>query len=61
MNVIALNNLKELESLKFNIYGLEENVFIIDQSIQYLVFQKLNYLHSSNETRITNRSVLEFF
>ncbi|XP_044013796.1 uncharacterized protein LOC122856168 [Aphidius gifuensis] len=59
--MIALNNLKELESLQFNLNESENNEFITDQSIQCLVNEKLEYLHLSHCIKITNRSVLKLF
>ncbi|XP_044004035.1 uncharacterized protein LOC122849404 [Aphidius gifuensis] len=59
--MIALNNLKQLESLKFNLNGLEKNDFITDQSVQCLAYEKCEYLHLSNCTCITNRSVVKLF
>ncbi|XP_044010241.1 uncharacterized protein LOC122853898 [Aphidius gifuensis] len=38
--MIALNNLTELESLKFNLNELENNEFITDQSIQCLEYKR---------------------
>ncbi|XP_044017332.1 uncharacterized protein LOC122858472 [Aphidius gifuensis] len=59
--MIALNNLKELESLKFNLNELEENNFITDKSIECLINEKLEYLNISNFTKITNRSMVKLF